>query len=477
MTNIPTVSFTPEIAPTFDVFWGKSDQLPNGDRRSCFHSHMGLWAMEPTSLQSKANAVISRMHPESSVATELKAELFAQDGSETSVPLSFNSAAMGEKYTAVVPVHGAITKKQSKFAETSALEVRRAIRQLAADDSIGKIVLHIDSPGGAVSGISDLADAVKSAASVKPVVAYIEDMGASAAYWIASQCTEIVANEGAFVGSLGTYGMIHDTSGAYERQGVKVHLISSGGIKGKGAEGTAIDKEVLADQQRIVDTINSLFKANVASGRSFSQKKIDNLFDGRVHGASEALRMGLIDRIGSFDSVLAEDKPMPEAMKKPDKEDMPKDEGEEEEEEEMPMKKKEDKKSHLDEDIFALAESIKEAGCPFSVESIKSKLSAAAEGHEDEIDAMEAAMKAGERLSKIKKFVGEHAEEETKVETVAKPKSYADMTSQYKAKLKEAVAEGISPEKLTSHMNEKHPELVEAMCAEATNRWRMRYSK
>lgn len=459
MTNIPTVSFVPEIAPQFELFWGKPDLLPSGDRRSCFHSHMGLWAMEPTSLRTRADLVISRLHPENDLNQEVKAEFFS---SGNGLPMF----GQEEKYTAVVPIHGAITKKRSKFAEASALETRKMIRQLANDPSVEKIVLHIDSPGGAVSGISDLAEEVKAATKVKPVVAYIEDMGASAAYWIASQCTEIVANEGAFVGSLGTYGVIHDVSGAYERQGVKVHLISSGGIKGKGAEGTVIDDEVLADQQRVVDTINALFKSSVASGRNFGQKKIDSLFDGRVHGAAEALQLGLIDRIGSFDSVLAEgDKPMPEDEEKPEEE--------EEEEEEMP----EDKKSHLAEDIEVLANEVKKSGSPYSVESIKSKLLAATKGIEDEVKALEAAEVVAERLSKVRKFVGEHAPEESEKKVEVLPVKYEDLTAEYKAKIKLARESGVKPELLVSHMKDKYPELVDKMCAEATRNWQKRYSK
>ena len=473
---MPKVSFAPDLSPV-KTFWGKPDLLPNGDRRSCFHSHMGLWSMEPTSLKTRAGMVVAGLHGELDPTEGLQAEFYSTN---TRVMGSPDSVGSQEKFVAVIPVHGAITKKKSKFAETSALEIRRMVRQMAADESVSKIILHIDSPGGAVSGISDLASEIKAAASVKPVVAFIEDMGASAAYWIASQCTEVVANEGAFVGSLGTYGLIHDVSGAYERQGVKVHLISSGGIKGKGAEGTVIDKEVLADQQRVVDTINALFKADVARGRNFSQKKIDSLFDGRVHGASEALSIGLIDRVGSFDSILSKEEDMEDKPKKPD----PKEEDSEEEEEkksEFPPKKdegegdeddeedKKEKKSMIESDIEALANEVKAAGCPFSLESIKSKLAGAVKDETDEIEASTKLVAAAAKLSSIKKFAGEHASPESP-EAKSVPVSYEAMTADYRAKMKEAKTNGIPVEKLTSYMSKTYPDLVESMTKEATKR-------
>ena len=486
MTNIPKVSFAPDLSPV-KTFWGKPDLLPNGDRRSCFHSHMGLWSMEPTSLKTRAGMVVAGLHGELDPTESLKAEFYSTS-SFPRVMGNLDSMGSPEKFVAVIPVHGAITKKKSKFAETSALEIRRMVRQMAADDSVSKIVLHIDSPGGAVSGISDLASEIKQAAKAKPVVAFIEDMGASAAYWIASQCTEVVANEGALVGSLGTYGLIHDVSGAYERRGVKVHLISSGGAKGKGAGGTVIDKEVLADQQRVVDTINALFKADVARGRNFSQKKIDGLFDGRVHGASEALAIGLIDRVGSFDSVLAKEDDMEDKPKKPDpKEDDSEEEEEDEKKSEFPPKKdegdeeededeeedmpKKDKKaeSFIESDIEALANEVKAAGCPFSLESIKSKLAGSVKDETDEIEASAKLVRAASKLSSIKKFAGEHASPESP-EAKSVPVSYEAMVSDYRAKMKEAKTNGIPVEKLTSYMGKAHPDLVEAMTKEATKR-------
>src|SRR5690606_31819803 len=129
---------------------------------------------------------------------------------------------------------GAMTKQGSSFGGASTVRTRRAIRSAAADKSVSAIMLLIDSPGGSVSGTSDLADDVANAKKKKPVYAYIEDTCCSAAYWVASQCSAIYANPTAIVGSIGTYMVVADYSRMAENAGVKVHCISTGKYKGAG---------------------------------------------------------------------------------------------------------------------------------------------------------------------------------------------------------------------------------------------------
>lgn len=385
-----------------------------GDTAQCFSSHMGLYAIEPMVLRG--------------LVAEAKARRLAEHPVDQPTIRAEQVAVPGQaKTVAVIPFHGAVTKKRSKFSEASAIELRAAVRQAAKDPTVSKIVLHIDSPGGAVGGIDDLAAEVREAAKIKPVIAYIEDLGASAAYWVASQATEIVANRGAFVGSLGVYGVIHDTSGAYEREGIKVHVVSSGGAKGKGVAGVPVDETTLAEERRLIEAITDLFKLNVREGRGFSEAKATDLFDGRVHMAGKALELGLIDRIGSFESaIMGSEEEEPANPTNPlfaewpsEEEDKPKDKKDEseDEEEEEPMHDEkmsagmEDAKTIsasaaqasalFDAQCVAMAAELKEAGCPLSAESITGKLKAAG--------TMSEAMKVYTVLSTLKSTAGSFA--------------------------------------------------------------------
>jgi len=189
---------------------------------------------------------------------------------------------------------------------TSSILTRRRIRRAAGDESVKAIVLRIDSPGGTVSGTYDLADDVASAAKKKPVTAYIEDLGASAAYAVASQARKIYANKTALVGSIGTYGVIVDASSRAEKLGLKVHVVRAGQFKGAGEPGTEITEEQLDEWQRVVDELNEHFLTAIASGRGMSRNWADQVGDGRVHVGAEAAKLRLIDGVRSFDQVLHE---------------------------------------------------------------------------------------------------------------------------------------------------------------------------
>jgi protease-4 len=129
---------------------------------------------------------------------------------------------------AVISLTGKLMKQQASMGGgTSTVQARRDIRAAASDPDIGAILLRIDSPGGTAAGTKELADEITAAKTKKPVWAYVEDMAASAAYWAASQASRIIANETALVGSIGTYGVVQDTSGMAAMEGVKVHVIRS----------------------------------------------------------------------------------------------------------------------------------------------------------------------------------------------------------------------------------------------------------
>jgi signal peptide peptidase SppA len=194
------------------------------------------------------------------------------------------------------------------FGGTSMVNAKKAVRESAAMYDSGKIkgiMLAIDSPGGTVAGTEELASEVARVAGTNcPIIAYIEDMGCSAAYWIASQADSIYANKTALVGNIGVLSVLKDTTGAYQQAGIKVIPVATGKYKGMGAEGTPITDEHVAEAQRLVNEMNLPFLDAVASGRGMTPKQLESVADGRAHVASTAKDMRLIDGISSFDSIL-----------------------------------------------------------------------------------------------------------------------------------------------------------------------------
>ena len=211
--------------------------------------------------------------------------------------------APGAENVAIVSLIGPITKYGSSLT-VGVVRMRQALRAVGNAEGVDAVVLMVDSPGGSTAGIDDLAAEVRKLAATKPVVAYIEDLGASAAYYVASQASEIVANAGALVGSIGVYTVVEDWSAFFAREGVKVKVVRAGEFKGAGAWGTEVTEAQIAEIQRTVNGINDLFVAAVAGGRKLSKEAASKLADGRIHLAAAAKEQGLIDRVATLDDVI-----------------------------------------------------------------------------------------------------------------------------------------------------------------------------
>lgn len=262
------------------------DRVPHIDQ------YFGIWAIREEDFNSLA-MIAQRINITEHLQSD--AALQARLG---------NTESYNEGQVAIVAVHGSLMKHRASMSGgTSTVELRRTLRLLEQDPDIEGIVLHIDSPGGTVAGTQELADEIASFS--KPVVAFIEDLGASAAYWIASQAEEIFANATALVGSIGTYGVVVDASKAAEEQGIKVHVVKAGDFKGAGVLGTEVTEEQLAERQTIVDSLNQFFVESVARGRKKSVPYIEAMADGRVHIADKAKEYELIDYVGTLGDAVA----------------------------------------------------------------------------------------------------------------------------------------------------------------------------
>ncbi len=210
---------------------------------------------------------------------------------------------------AVVPIFGTIVQRAGLLAESSgAVSTERigaAFRQAMADPAVSSVVLQIDSPGGGVYGVAELADTIRSARGQKPIVAVADSLAASAAYWIASAADEIVVTPSGEVGSIGVFTAHEDWSQAFERIGVGVSLISAGKYKTEGNIFEPLGDEARAAIQGRVDDYYRLFTNAVAKGRGVSADEVRGGFgQGRVVGAQEAVKLGMADRVATMDATV-----------------------------------------------------------------------------------------------------------------------------------------------------------------------------
>lgn len=253
----------------------------------CAAMHLSMWCVKADWLQA--------------MVTAIKMGAVQADAARAAVKVD------GAKYTitggvAVIPLHGSLMKRSSKYGGTSTLWARSALRHADRNNDVQSIMVHIDSPGGTSAGTAELGDAVRRAK--KPVHAHIDDLGASAAYWVASQADHISLNRTGFAGSIGTYAAIYDTSGQAEMDGIKVHVLSTGPYKGAGEPGTAVTEEHLAHWQDVVNAHFGHFESAVRGGRRMLKSAFNKVSDGRVFEAKEARALGLVDEVSSFETAL-----------------------------------------------------------------------------------------------------------------------------------------------------------------------------
>mgnify|MGYP001407151604 CR=1 FL=1 len=267
----------------------------------CRSRHLGLWAMTEYGLERWPGwyAALHAVRTEGPLPNISAAASRRQQSEE---PLYEVQSGM-----AIIGINGPMMKGESKFGGANTVQIRQALRAAVSDESVKAVMLQIDSPGGSVAGTDELGRDVAKADQVKPVFAHIDDLGASAAYWVASQARKITAGPAAEIGSIGVYAVVEDSSQAAAADGIKVHVVSTGPMKGVMQPGTEITPDQIAHLQERVDEMNGHFQMAIIRGRGdrITKAQLKEASDGRVFGAADAKKLGLVDKIQSFDEAIA----------------------------------------------------------------------------------------------------------------------------------------------------------------------------
>ena len=267
------------------------------------------WALMPERLQAMT-AVLTRWSsdepPSDETLFQVNADRVLRD---TRKQFAAANAGAG---IAVLPLYGVVTQRGNMVDDisgpgsTSTQKFTSALRQVLADDTVGQILIDIDSPGGSVYGVAELATEIVKARAQKPVVAVANSLAASAAYWIGCSAGEFYVTPGGEVGSIGVWQAHFDYSKALEEEGVKPTLISAGKFKVEGNPYVPLDPEAQAFMQSRVDDYYNAFIKAVAKGRGVAVADVrDGMGEGRVLGADAALAAKMVDGVATFDDVLA----------------------------------------------------------------------------------------------------------------------------------------------------------------------------
>lgn len=209
----------------------------------------------------------------------------------------------------VLPVLGILAQRTAGNVSspgTATDTLRRQFAVMLADDHIGAIVLDIDSPGGSVFGVQELVKDIFAGRGHKRIVAVANSLAASAAYWIGSAADEFVVTPSGEVGSIGVIAAHEDHSRRLEKEGVEVTLISAGRYKTEGNPFGPLNQEAREHVQSRVNDYYDDFVSAVARHRGTTVSEVRSGFgEGRIVGAREAIRLGMADRVTTFDRVIS----------------------------------------------------------------------------------------------------------------------------------------------------------------------------
>jgi signal peptide peptidase SppA len=260
-----------------------------------------VWAMQREKFDAIVDFLALKAHGGDVSAEELARITKTQE----------RQVAASDGEVAILPVFGTIAPRMNMMTEisggTSTMMLAGAFRQALADSNVKAIVFDHDSPGGLASGTGELASEILDSRGVKPIIAQVDHLSASASYWLASAADEIVVTPGGQGGSIGVYQLHEDVSKMLETKGVRPTIIRSSGSPYKIE---ANDIEPLTQdardhiQQRVDQTFDRMVRS-IAAGRGTTLSAVKDRFgQGRVFGAEELVSRGMADRIDTLEGTL-----------------------------------------------------------------------------------------------------------------------------------------------------------------------------
>nr|AAU83520.1 protease IV [uncultured archaeon GZfos30H9] len=204
---------------------------------------------------------------------------------------------------AIIPIKGMITSEESGFGLMAASTVLiKDIEEAEIKRKIKAVLFEINSPGGTPFASKEIATCIEN--MDKPAIAWVREYAASGAYWIASACDEIVADELSTVGSIGAMSIRPDIGELMKKFGIEVETLRTGIYKGLGLPYEKLTEEERELMKKELDEIQDNFLNAVAKNRKLDDVKMKELSTAKVYLGREAKDMGLIDHLGGKELAI-----------------------------------------------------------------------------------------------------------------------------------------------------------------------------
>ena len=264
------------------------------------------WAIQESKLQEITSIYDSRLRGEKINFKDFEAATGIKLDNSQSNEFTISDGV------AMIGVDGVLAKKMNMFMNISGGSSMQMIgnqfRAAIEDPEVESIVLIIDSPGGTVDGTEELAETIFQARGQKPIIAFVDGLMASAAFWIGSAADKIIlAGQTTMVGSVGVIAQHIDQTKFNEKQGVKVTNIVTGQLKDLGTPHKELSEDGQAAIQAEVNHIFSVFVSSLARFRDVSGGEImEKLGDAKILVGQQAIDAGVVDGVSSLPALINE---------------------------------------------------------------------------------------------------------------------------------------------------------------------------
>jgi protease-4 len=172
------------------------------------------------------------------------------------------------------------------------------------NNSVKAVLLFVNSPGGGVAASQALYHAVRKVTEKKPVVAVMGAVAASGGYYVACAADSIIAHEGTITGSIGVIAAYVRTEELFSKIGLDVTVIKSGRYKDVGSPHRQMTEGEKAYIGKLLDTVYLQFLRAVSEGRGMPLRQVRRVAEGRLYSGEEAVEVGLVDRLGTYEDAL-----------------------------------------------------------------------------------------------------------------------------------------------------------------------------
>lgn len=216
-----------------------------------------------------------------------------------------NQSSSSRDRIAVIYAVGNIVSGEGSDQQIGSEKISRAIRTVRKDDKVKAVVLRVNSPGGSALASDVIWREVKLTKEVKPIIVSMGDLAASGGYYISAAADSIFAQPNTITGSIGVFGIIPNMQGFFnDKLGITFDVVKTGEFADLGSINRPLTAQEEAIIQRSVNKIYDTFTKKVADGRDKSQSYIDSIGQGRVWTGSQALEMGLVDKLGGIEDAI-----------------------------------------------------------------------------------------------------------------------------------------------------------------------------